>query len=226
MYGQLSHAGALFLQHEGAAQGTAVGEVASEGFATDGFAAIVDALACALEAKDFRLRRHSERVAKYAVQLAAKLNLSEADCTLLQHGSILHDIGNIGIADSILLKPSGLSDWEFEEVRLHPIIGETICRPLASLAPVLPLIRSHHEKLDGSGYPDSLSGDSIPLLVRILSVVDVYDTLRSDRAYRGAFGHDDAIDILRKESDRGWWQRDIVDALATLTAPQGDFAAL
>lgn len=193
---------------------------------SDGIAAIVTSLACALEAKDFRLRRHSERVANYALQLAEKMHLSAEECALLTHGSILHDIGNIGIADSILLKPSGLSDWEFEEVRLHPIIGETICRPLASLAPVLPLIRSHHEKLDGSGYPDSLKGDDIPLLVRILSVADVYDTLRSDRAYRGAFGHDDAVDILRKEAERGWWQMDIVDTLATITAPQGDFAPI
>lgn len=212
--------GALFFQAVDASNGSA----APQERATDGIVAIVDALACALEAKDFRLRRHSDRVAGYALQLGKKLNLSDEDNALLHHGSILHDIGNIGIADSILLKPSGLSDWEFEEVRLHPIIGETICRPLASLAPVLPLIRSHHEKLDGSGYPDALKGDAIPLLVRILSVVDVYDTLRSDRAYRGAFGHEDAVDILRKEAERGWWHMDIVDSLATITAPQDDFA--
>ena len=212
--------GAVLFQPEDATGGS----VPAVEAATDGIVAIVDSLACALEAKDFRLRRHSDRVAGYAAQLGKKLNLSEADSALLHHGSILHDIGNIGIADSILLKPSGLSDWEFEEVRLHPIIGETICRPLKSLAPVLPLIRSHHEKMDGSGYPDALKGEAIPLLVRILSVVDVYDTLRSDRAYRGAFGHEDAVDILRKEAERGWWQMDIVDSLATITAPQGDFA--
>jgi putative two-component system response regulator len=191
---------------------------------SDNADAIVASLACALEAKDFRLRRHSDRVAGYALQVGAMMNLSEADTATLRHGSILHDIGNIGIADSILLKPGGLSDWEFEEVRMHPIIGETICKPLASLAPVLPLIRSHHEKLDGSGYPDALQGNAIPLLVRIVSVADVYDTLRCDRAYRGAFGHEDAVDILRKEVERGWWQTDIVEMLADITAPQGDFA--
>jgi len=190
----------------------------------DAAEAIVQALACAIEAKDFRIRRHSERVASYVGQIAATIELSPAECVTLQHGALLHDIGNIGIADSILLKPGGLSDWEFEEVRMHPIIGETICRPLSSLKNIQPLIRSHHEKMDGSGYPDALSGDQIPLLVRILAVADVYDTLRCDRAYRGAFGHIEAIDILRREVARGWWQAEIVDLLEGITAPQGDFA--
>ena len=207
-----------FFQAEGASAGSAS---SSENDAAD---AIVAALACAIEAKDFRLRRHSDRVAGYAGQIAQMMNLSESDQTILQRGSILHDIGNIGIADSILLKPGGLSDWEFEEVRMHPIIGETICRSLTSLAPVIPLIRSHHEKLDGSGYPDALRGDAIPVLVRVVSVADVYDTLRSDRSYRGAFGHEDAVDILRKEVERGWWEAEIVEMLARITAPQGDFA--
>ncbi|HEX8551256.1 MAG TPA: HD domain-containing phosphohydrolase [Abditibacteriaceae bacterium] len=211
----------LLFQAEGKADGA--GRSGQEEV-SDTADAIVASLACALEAKDFRLRRHSDRVAGYALQVGAMMNLGETETAILRHGSILHDIGNIGIADSILLKPGGLSDWEFEEVRMHPIIGETICKPLAALAPVLPLIRSHHEKLDGSGYPDALRGDTIPLLVRIVSVADVYDTLRCDRAYRGAFGHDDAVDILRKEVERGWWQSDIVEMLADITAPQGDFA--
>jgi len=208
----------LFHQAEGS------GGSAPSSEANDNPDAIVAALACAIEAKDFRLRRHSDRVAGYALQIAEMMNLSPEDRTTLQRGSILHDIGNIGIADSILLKPGGLSDWEFEEVRMHPIIGETICRSLGSLAPVIPLIRSHHEKLDGSGYPDALRGDAIPVLVRLVSVADVYDTLRSDRSYRGAFGHNDAVDILRKEAERGWWQTDIVEMLAGITAPQADFS--
>jgi putative two-component system response regulator len=186
--------------------------------------AIVMALSSAIEAKDFRIRRHSERVAKYTAQLGEKLNLSPGDSAALHYGALLHDIGNIGIADSILLKPGGLSDWEFEEVRMHPIIGEQICKPLVTLAPLLPLVRSHHEKLNGSGYPDGLKGDEIPLLVRVLCVADVYDTLRSDRAYRGAFGHEQAIEILQEEVTRGWWQQDIVDMMADISAPQGDFA--
>jgi HD-GYP domain-containing protein (c-di-GMP phosphodiesterase class II) len=205
----------LYFQAEGVAAPTN-----SKSSEVDQAEAIVVSLANALEAKDFRLRRHSDRVAGYALQLADKLGLSEKDKQTLYHGSILHDIGNIGVADSILLKPSGLSDWEFEEVRMHPKIGETICKPCSTLQDVLPLIRLHHEKMDGSGYPDALKGDEIPLLVRILAVADVYDTLRCDRAYRGAFGHEETVDILRHEVTRGWWQADIVEMLATITTPQ------
>lgn len=185
---------------------------------------IVQALCSAIEAKDFRIRRHSERVARYATQLGDKMGLSEGDRQILHFGSLLHDIGNIGIADAILLKPGGLSDWEFDEVRMHPLIGEQICRPLMSMAPLLPLIRSHHEKLNGSGYPDGLQGDAMPVLVRVLAVADVYDTLRSDRAYRGAFGHEQAIDILREEAGRGWWQAEIVEMMTDISTPQSDFA--
>lgn len=190
----------------------------------DGLTNIVEALSSALEAKDSRLRRHSERVANYVAQLALKLDLSPEERVTLHNGAMLHDIGNIGIADSILLKPGGLSDWEFEEVRMHPIIGEQICRSLPSLKNLMPLIRSHHEKIDGSGYPDGLRGDEIPLLVRVLSIADVYDTLRSDRAYRGAFGHEDSMEILRQEAEKGWWQSDLVELMQDLSAPQKDFA--
>jgi HD-GYP domain-containing protein (c-di-GMP phosphodiesterase class II) len=141
-------------------------------------------------------------------------------------GSLLHDIGNLGIPDSILLKPTGLTSWEFDEMKLHGIIGQTICRPIKELAPALPLIRSHHEKLDGSGYPDALEGDAILPAVRVLSVTDVYDTLRCERAYRDAFTHEKAIEILHQEAERGWWDARIVDRLADLTAPQSDFLSV
>ena len=190
----------------------------------DSIETIVESLCSAIEAKDFRIRRHSERVARYATQLAEKMGLPEEDRQVLHFGSLLHDIGNIGVADAILLKPGGLSDWEFDEVRMHPLIGEQICRPLLSIKPLLPLIRSHHEKLNGSGYPDGLQGEATPILVRVLAVADVYDTLRSDRAYRGAFGHGQAIDILREEVARGWWQAEIVDLMTNISTPQSDFA--
>ena len=123
-----------------------------------------------------------------------------------------------------MLKPSGLTAWEFDEMKLHSIIGEQICRPLASLKPALPLIRNHHEKLDGSGYPDALRGDQLPISLRILSVTDVYDTLRCERAYRDAFTHEEAVKILGDEAVRGWWDLDLVKRLADLTAPLSDFA--
>lgn len=185
---------------------------------------IVEALMTAIEARDYKLRRHSERVAKYSGQVAEGLGLDAATLKMLTYGCLLHDIGNIGIPDSILLKPSGLTAWEFDEMKLHSIIGEQICRPLRSLEEILPLIRNHHEKLDGSGYPDGLRGEDIPVSLRILSITDVYDTLRCERAYRDAFTHEEAISILREEAKRGWWDETIVNRLADLTAPQSDFA--
>ncbi len=190
----------------------------------DGIESIVEALCSALEAKDFSIRRHSERVARSAIQIAEKMTLPAAERATLRFGALLHDIGNIGIADSVLLKPSGLAEWELEEVRMHPIIGEQICKPLRSMRSLLPLLRSHHEKLNGTGYPDGLAGDAIPLLVKVLAVADVYDTLRSDRAYRGAFGHEQAVRILQQEVERGWWQADIVALMLEVGALQSDFA--
>jgi len=194
------------------------------GTLTDSFERIENALLTVIEAKDLTLRRHCERVAKYAVQLAEQIDLDATHCDHLFHGALLHDIGNVGIPDSILLKPTGLAQWEFEEMKLHPIIGEQICKPLTSLSILRPLIRSHHEKLDGSGYPDGLSGDQIPHLVKILSVADVYDSLRGERSYREAFTHEKAIEILQEEADRGWWDPNIVALLADIIAPDDDFA--
>ena len=178
----------------------------------------------AIEARDMKLRRHSERAADFADQIAVQMNFSDADRQTLKWGCLLHDIGNIGIPDSILLKPTGLTAWEFDEMKLHTIIGEQICRPIEALAPALPLIRSHHEKLDGSGYPDAIGGDEIPLMVRVLSVCDVYDTLRIERVYRDAFTHEQALEILRKEVERGWWDAKVVEHLESVASHENSFA--
>jgi len=191
------------------------------------FEKVLQALLTALEARDLPLRRRAERVAALAVQIAQQMGLDEVTCRQLSYGALLHDIGNIGIPDAILLKPSGLSDWEFQEVKLHPIIGEQIIKPLASLQSVRPLIRSHHEKLDGSGYPDRLKGDEILLQVRILSVADVYHTLRSVRAYRPPFLHAQAMEIINQEVERSWWEKSVVDQLNNLpTQPDESFEIL
>ncbi|RYX82347.1 HD domain-containing protein [bacterium] len=190
---------------------------------TEHIEALVESLLTCIEARDATLRRHSERVARYSDHIALAFDLDTEARQQLVLGSLLHDIGNIGIPDSILLKPTGLTKWEFNEMRLHPIIGEQICRPLGALFPALPLIRSHHEKLDGSGYPDGLKGDEISLVVRILSVTDVYDTLRCERAYRDAFTHEQALEILEGEAARGWWDTEIIARLGNVTAPESDF---
>lgn len=188
---------------------------------SDPFDKVLAALLTALEARDLPLRRRAERVAALAVQMAQQMGLDEVTCRQLSYGALLHDIGNIGIPDAILLKPCGLSDWEFQEVKLHPIIGEQIIKPLPSLQSVRPLIRSHHEKLDGSGYPDRLKGDEILLQVRILSVADIYHTLRSVRAYRPPFLHAQAMDTINQEVRNGWWDKSVVDQLNNLP-PQPD----
>lgn len=192
--------------------------------ASEPFPQIIEALLRTLEAKDLKLRRHSERVSKFALHLGQDIGLDEIQCEVLRNGALLHDIGNIGIPDSILLKPSGLSQMEFDEMKLHPIIGQQIIRPIKSAEEIRPLIRSHHEKLDGSGYPDGLQGEEINTLVRILSVVDVYDSLRSERAYREAFGHAAALEILQKEVDRGWWDAKVVELLSHMDVPESEFA--
>ncbi len=193
----------------------------------DPFENVLQSLLTALEARELQLRRRAERVAALSEQIGLQLGLDKNERRQLNCGSLLHDIGNIGIPDAILLKPTGLSDWEFQEVKLHPIIGEQICKPLASMESLLPLIRSHHEKLDGSGYPDRLKGNEIPHLVRILSVADVYHTLRSVRAYRAAFTHEQAMDILQQEVARGWWDSQIVQMLNDLPmAPDDSFEVL
>ena len=185
--------------------------------ATESSASVLQVLLTTLEAREFQLRRRAERLSKIATQLGQSLNLDETQLQILKCGALLHDIGNIGIPDAILLKPSGLSDWEFQEIKLHPIIGEKIVSTLPSFATLRPLVRSHHEKLDGSGYPDGLKGEVIPLIVRVLSVADVYNTLRSVRAYRTAFSHEEALQMLQNEVERGWWDGEIVQTLQTLT---------
>ena len=188
--------------------------------------AVIETLMTAIEARDMKLRRHSERVADFADQIAATMDLNAMNRQILRWGCLLHDIGNIGIPDSILLKPTGLTAWEFDEMKLHTIIGEQICRSIVALTPALPLIRSHHEKLDGSGYPNQLKNDEISLAVRILSVCDVYDTLRIERVYRDAFTHGQALDILRREVERGWWDAQVVEHLESVVAHQSSFAAV
>ena len=188
--------------------------------------AVVETLMTAIEARDMKLRRHSERVADFADQIAVKMSLDDEARQTLRWGCLLHDIGNIGIPDSILLKPTGLTAWEFDEMKLHTIIGEQICRPIEALSRTLPLIRSHHEKLDGSGYPDGVGGDEISPIMRIVSACDVYDTLRIERVYRDAFTHDQALEILRREVESGWWDAEVVEHLETIASCHNSFAAV
>src|SRR6267143_2093118 len=161
---------------------------------------VLVSLATALDAKDNYTRGHSERVAKYAEALGAEVGLGRIECRNLRRAGLLHDIGKIGTSLDYLHKPGPLTTAEYEEVKKHPVIGFDICRPLRTMAPLLALIRGHHERLDGRGYPDALQGDAIPVPLRCLTVADVYDALSSDRSYRKALAREEAMRLMREEA--------------------------
>ena len=162
------------------------------------------ALVEAVDQRDGHVAGHSERLAYISVMLGTVLGLEEKSLHTLYRGGYLHDIGKIGIPDSILLKPGRLTAEEWEAMRSHPVRGEEICRHMKSLAPVLPLIRHHHERWDGTGYPDNLCGEQIPLLARVLQVADIYDALTNPRPYKQTFSGQKALEIMQLETDRGW----------------------
>ena len=152
---------------------------------------------------------HCERLAASGVALGVAMRLDSASLLSLYVGGHLHDIGKVGIPDSILFKPGKLTGPEWEIMRAHPVLGEEICRPVKALCGVLPLIRHHHERWDGSGYPDGLRGSEIPLLARVLQTVDIYDALTNPRPYKHAYSSVRALEILQEETDRGWRDTEI-----------------
>ena len=173
-------------------------------------------LARAVEAKDPYTEGHCERLSAFSFQLGAALGLPEEELTALRRGGVLHDIGKIGIPDAILLKPGRLTPDEWMIMREHPLIGERICKPLKSLKLVLPIIRHHHEKWDGNGYPDGLKGEEIPITARVLQVVDVYDALTTKRPYKEAFSEQQVYQIMLGEAAKGWWDRRILETFVDL----------
>jgi putative two-component system response regulator len=173
---------------------------------------VLFSLALSIEARDPYTRGHCDRLAEVSVRLGERLGISEEHLKALRRGGVVHDIGKVVVPDAILLKPGPLSAEEREVMRKHPVVGERICAPLRVLRLVLPIIRHHHERFDGSGYPDHLSGGEIPLTARIMQLADVYDALTTDRPYRKADPSEVALEIMANEAKRGWWDRDLLDA--------------
>jgi putative two-component system response regulator len=171
---------------------------------------VIFALARAIEAKDKYTEGHIERVSEYGLELAGKLPLSNTDVEAIQKGGRLHDIGKIALTESMINKPEKLTPEEFELVKEHPLVGYKICHSLKSVRYALPVIRWHHEKLNGTGYPDGLKGDEIPIAVRIMAIVDVYDALTTKRSYKEAFPPLQAFHILEEEVAKGWWDGELV----------------
>lgn len=172
---------------------------------------IIFTLAEMLEAKDVYTRGHSERVAKYAVLLARHVGLGEEDQAWIHRGALLHDVGKIGIRESILNKPEKLSQEELAHIRSHPARGCEICSALNSLGPALPIIRHHHERMDGLGYPDGVADKELTIGPRIVSIADAYDAMTSNRPYRKGIPPADALKIFEKERDTGQWDPKLVD---------------
>jgi putative two-component system response regulator len=180
---------------------------------------ILFALAQSVEQRDRHTGEHCTRLAQYSMMLGKALGLPQPDLRTLHRGGYLHDIGKIAIPDAILFKAGSLTDEEWAIMRTHTLVGENICRPMKSLSGVLPIVRNHHEKWDGTGYPDRLKGEDIPLLARILQVSDIYDALISQRPYKRAFTHEEAVQIMVDEARRGWRDPRLVALFATLFDP-------
>jgi putative two-component system response regulator len=171
---------------------------------------ILFALAQAIEHRDKYTGGHCQRLAWYSVSLGMALGLPRPQLLALHRGGFLHDIGKVAVPDAILYKPGRLDENEWPLMQSHAIKGEEICRPMKSLALVLPVIRNHHERWDGSGYPDGLRGEQIPLAARILQIADIYDALTTARPYKPAFSQAEALGMLDDEVARGWRDANLV----------------
>ncbi len=171
---------------------------------------VLGSLALSIEAKDPYTEGHCERLSKYSVALAKRLGLTEEYQVALGRGGLVHDVGKVAVPEHILRKPGPLTLEERKLMETHPVVGERICAPMKSFRLVLPIIRHHHEKMDGSGYPDGLKGDQIPLTARIMTVVDIYDALTTARPYRQALPTAEAFSMIHQEVKKGWWDPQLV----------------
>jgi putative two-component system response regulator len=185
---------------------------------------VIFAWARALEAKSPYTRGHADRVAGYASQLAQVLDLPDNEREIIRRGALLHDIGKIGIPDAILDKPGPLTPEEFTIIKTHPVEGARIVEPLQSVRHLVPIIRWHHERIDGHGYPDGLHGDDIPLGVRIVSVADVYDSLSSVRPYRDAIPKQRCLTIMKEDALNGGLDPELVATFLEIMAPLCDIS--
>lgn len=182
----------------------------------DSAESVILSLALTVEAREPYTAGHCQRMAAYAAAFGVHLGCSDEELATLHRGGYLHDIGKIAVPDAILHKPDPLTADEFAVMKRHPIIGEALCGQLRVLRAVRPIVRFHHERLDGSGYPDGLHGSEIPRLAQIMGIVDVYDALTTERPYRAALSDNAACDTLLEDVDRGWRSAELVGEFVTL----------
>jgi putative two-component system response regulator len=174
---------------------------------------VILTLARTIDARDPFTAGHSGRVAEYANRVATRMGLPATALTDMRRGALFHDLGKIVIPDAVLRKPGALTPEERTIVEEHPSVGYDLLSPMRTMRKALPVVHHHHERLDGSGYPEGLSGSAIPITVRIVTVADVFDALATDRAHRGAMSESTAFEILRDGVQRGWWDGNVVDEL-------------
>lgn len=177
----------------------------------DSAESVILSLALTVEARDPYTRGHCQRLAAYSLLIGERIGASDEQLSALHRGGYLHDVGKIGVPDAVLFKPSGLTPEEYDVLKRHTVIGDRLCGDLRALSLVRPIVRHHHERLDGSGYPDGLKGDAVPLLAQIISIVDEYDAITTSRPYRAALPPERAFDELSKDVKKGLLNPDLVD---------------
>jgi putative two-component system response regulator len=182
---------------------------------------VIYTLALAIEANDPYTRGHSERVAQYGVLIAQRMDLEDEQVDTIRNAGILHDVGKIGISETILQKPGPLTETELIAVQDHPAIGEKICKPLRSANLLLTVIRHHQERYDGDGYPDRLAGEEIPIEARIISVADAFDAMTSPRPYRPPMSQRQVLGTLRREAGKQW-DPTVVEVFLKMIAEEND----
>ncbi len=179
---------------------------------------VLATLARAVEAKDGTTGDHCDRLTRNGIAFGRFLGLNRPDLQALARAGVLHDIGKVGIPDAVLLKPAPLTSEEWVVMRRHPVIGAELLAPLRTMDRVVPIVRHHHERWDGGGYPDALAAERIPLLARVFQVLDAFDALTSARPYKVAFCPDDAMKVLVEETAQGKWDPAIVEAFERFRA--------
>ena len=175
---------------------------------------VILGMGATIEARDPTTQGHCQRLATYATRLGRLLGLDDTDLAALERGGFLHDIGKIAVPDRVLLKGGKLDSQESRVMREHPVVGDAICTGLRSLQKVRPIVRHHHERLDGSGAPDGLKNAQVPLLAQIIGIVDVFDALTTDRPYHVAVSHPEALGVVADEASKGWRDRSLVEAFS------------
>jgi len=172
---------------------------------------VIVALARTIDARDPYTASHSERVSFYAGSLGSRIGLRGEELWAVQHGGLFHDLGKIAIRDSVLLKPGKLTPEEFEEIKRHPVEGRNLIAHMKTLGRAFDVVYFHHERIDGSGYPDGINGETIPLTARVTTIADIFDALTTARVYRAALPRDEAMRIMAAEVAKGWWDGRLLD---------------